>query len=124
MHLSSCFNSQRNLMSIVEGLCVGSSQLQRSNVVTFTALIKKAKCPSGGKQKTTTEGDKTVLKDVLNRNFVVGTIALMIALKVCFDLRERISWGMYSLHCRVWLVCAECPTTSAWWEHITYIMCL
>lgn len=44
-------------MSIVEGLCVGSSQLQRSNVVTFTALIKKAKCPFGNKKKTASEGE-------------------------------------------------------------------
>ncbi|XP_071821604.1 E3 ubiquitin-protein ligase UBR4-like isoform X2 [Apostichopus japonicus] len=59
-----CSASQRNLMSIVEGLCVGSSQLQRSNVVTFTALIKKAKCPFGNKKKTASEVTESQLINI------------------------------------------------------------
>ncbi|XP_033643062.1 E3 ubiquitin-protein ligase UBR4-like [Asterias rubens] len=40
-----CSVSQRNLMSLVEGLCTGSGQLQRSSIVTLTAMLKAAQMP-------------------------------------------------------------------------------
>ncbi|XP_022084216.1 E3 ubiquitin-protein ligase UBR4-like isoform X1 [Acanthaster planci] len=40
-----CSVSQRNLMSLVEGLCTGTGQLQRSNIVTLTAMLKAAQLP-------------------------------------------------------------------------------
>nr|XP_054769538.1 E3 ubiquitin-protein ligase UBR4-like [Lytechinus pictus] len=45
-----CSVSQRNLMSLIEGLCTGVGQLQRSNVVTLTAMLKTAKMPVSTKQ--------------------------------------------------------------------------
>ena len=32
-------------MSLVEGLCTGSGQLQRSSIVTLTAMLKAAQMP-------------------------------------------------------------------------------
>eukprot|EP00057_Strongylocentrotus_purpuratus_P033852 XP_793021.3 PREDICTED: E3 ubiquitin-protein ligase UBR4 [Strongylocentrotus purpuratus] len=37
-------------MSLIEGLCTGVGQLQRSNVVTLTAMLKTAKMPVSTKQ--------------------------------------------------------------------------
>ncbi|XP_033096969.1 E3 ubiquitin-protein ligase UBR4-like, partial [Anneissia japonica] len=49
-----CAVSQRNLMSLIEGLCTGCGQLQRSNIITLTAMLKSSQMPpSSSKSKAT-----------------------------------------------------------------------
>ena len=39
-------------MSLIEGLCTGTGQLQRSSIVTLTAMLKTAQMPPSTKPET------------------------------------------------------------------------
>ncbi|XP_077460740.1 E3 ubiquitin-protein ligase UBR4 isoform X2 [Stigmatopora argus] len=53
-----CAVSQKNLILLIKGLCTGSSRLDRTEIFTFTAMMKSAKLPQTVKTLSDVEDQK------------------------------------------------------------------
>ncbi|XP_057678820.1 E3 ubiquitin-protein ligase UBR4 isoform X1 [Corythoichthys intestinalis] len=53
-----CAVSQKHLILLIKGLCTGSSRLDRTEIITFTAMMKSAKLPQTVKTLSDVEDQK------------------------------------------------------------------
>ncbi|XP_030194560.1 E3 ubiquitin-protein ligase UBR4 isoform X5 [Gadus morhua] len=60
-----CAVSQKHLILLIKGLCTGCSRLDRTEIITFTAMMKSAKLPQTVKTLSDVE-DQKELPSVLN----------------------------------------------------------
>ncbi|XP_055747277.1 E3 ubiquitin-protein ligase UBR4 [Salvelinus fontinalis] len=59
-----CAVSQKHLILLIKGLCTGCSRLDRTEIITFTAMMKSAKLPQTVKTLSDVEDQKEVLSPV------------------------------------------------------------
>ncbi|XP_013989677.1 E3 ubiquitin-protein ligase UBR4 [Salmo salar] len=55
-----CAVSQKHLILLIKGLCTGCSRLDRTKIITFTAMMKSAKLPQTVKTLSDLEDQKEV----------------------------------------------------------------
>lgn len=62
------FSLQKHLILLIKGLCTGCSRLDRTEIITFTAMMKSAKLPQT--VKTLSDGRKLI------RGYIAGALEL------------------------------------------------
>ncbi|KAL4218587.1 perineurial glial growth [Mactra antiquata] len=60
----SCTISAKYLMILIKGLCIGMGCLPKSDVVTYTAMLKSANCPTYIKDEENVENEDKTVKEI------------------------------------------------------------